>query len=1407
MAIKQRVFTHFILPRFQEEEKYRLATITQVIAVATLVGVTVLLVIRLIVGAIQLLVPISAVLMGVAVSLLLLRKGFVQLSGALMLWILIAFCEYLIITNDGLHDSAVLAIPGVLVMAGMVMQRRHFFIYLTASLLSIIIIGYLEIAGIVQNAYSTKTSFLDILDILVIIGITAVAVRLLSDNLIRDFSKAIKNEKRYRYLFEAANDAIFILKDDKIVECNAMSLKIFGCEDYKDIINHTPWDYSPLLQSDGRNSKEKGLEIFFEVLHGMPQKYIWKHLRKNGSLFDAEVSINRLDLGDEKLIQVITRDITEQIEMEMRIKESEEYYRTLAETSPDAIVSINSDGRVSFASRKVKAMFKVPSDYSVHGSMFLDWISPIDREIVKKRFIGAIYKQVQPTMQEFRFMKYDRTEFWGELMSSPIIDSQGKTNGLLAICRDITDRKQAEETLRENEERMRAIVEGTPHLFFYTQDAELNTTYVSPTVEKITGYHVDRWRQQRNWFITDAQCNQTARMKTRSRLRGESTEEPDLVEVLHREGNKILLEIYEYPVFKNGKVIGLQGVAHDITERKYAEEALRENEERFRQLGEAAFEGIAITQQGSFVDGNSQLSQMLGYELSEMVGRPVSDFIAPESRHLVQEQIRTKSENPYEHKMQRKDGSMFPVEAHAKMVTWKGKAMRVTALRDISERKRTEAALLQWANIFKNARWGVAVSDKQGAFIDLLNPAFAKMHGYSIEEIAGKPILDLFTSEERTAIPEHIRIANETGHHVFESLHIRKDGSIFSVQMDLTAVNDVNGKFLYRIAHCQDITERKQAEKALRENEERFRALIENSTDAIISADSAWIISYVSPSHERVTGYRPEQRLGRSLLEVIHPDDVEIALKLLTDIVQVPGLVNLPPIRALHADGSWRWIESVTHNMLAEPAVRAIVINFRDITERRRTENELQESEERFRQLADAAFEGIAITELGRFVDGNFQISKMLGYELSEMIGKSVNDFVAPDSVELVRDKMLANVEKPYEHNAIRKDGSIIPVEAQAKMITWGGKILRVTALRDISERKRAEQTLRESELRFATIFHSSPAAVLLTRMNDSKIVEVNDAWEEVTGYASSEAVNHSGAELNLWVDLDKRNEMLKMVHTEGRSRGEIQIRRKSGEIRDLLLSSDLFELSGDQYMLSIAQDITENKQVEIDLRNSRDELRKLTNRLQTVREEERTSIAREVHDELGQVLTAIKMDLSLMKGEMKDFPQNKQIKQVQSEINGMEKIINSAIQTARSLIRRLRPEVLDASGFIAAILWQTEEFRKHAKISCTAEVPASEIHLKPDVSTALFRIYQEALTNIAKHANAKNVKTIIALQDQKITLTVADDGRGIVPDELKKPNSFGLLGMRERVELLGGICTIEGKLGKGTTLHIEVLI
>ncbi len=291
----------------------------------------------------------------------------------------------------------------------------------------------------------------------------------------------------------------------------------------------------------------------------------------------------------------------------------------------------------------------------------------------------------------------DGSEFPIELWTSAVKDDVGKIIAMVGVARDITQRKLNEEALRESEEQMRAIVEGTPHLFFYTQDVNANTTYVSPTIEQITGYKADIWIKKKDWFITAAEFNQVAKEKTRAHLRGEFNKEPILLEVRHANGNRILLEAYEYPIMQKGKVVGLQGVAHDITQRKRTEEALHESEERYRQLIETMQDGVyRSSHEGKFLEVNPAIVKILGYNSKEelmAIDIKKQLYFDPGDRESVA--LEEKLEEMAVFRLRKKDGSEIWVEDHGRLVVDEdGNVLfHEGVLRDVTERKRAEDAL------------------------------------------------------------------------------------------------------------------------------------------------------------------------------------------------------------------------------------------------------------------------------------------------------------------------------------------------------------------------------------------------------------------------------------------------------------------------------------------------------------------------------------------------------------------------------------------------------------------------------------------------------------------------------------------------------------------------------------------
>jgi signal transduction histidine kinase len=247
-------------------------------------------------------------------------------------------------------------------------------------------------------------------------------------------------------------------------------------------------------------------------------------------------------------------------------------------------------------------------------------------------------------------------------------------------------------------------------------------------------------------------------------------------------------------------------------------------------------------------------------------------------------------------------------------------------------------------------------------------------------------------------------------------------------------------------------------------------------------------------------------------------------------------------------------------------------------------------------------------------------------------------------------------------------------------------------------------------------------------------------------------------------------------------------------------ISSHLFIHEGKPTVLSIARDITERKRVEEKLRKTGLRLRNLASHLQTIREEERTAIAREIHDELGQVLTVLKIQITLLSNKLREDQQ-----ELKDKIISVSDMIDDTVEKVQRITAKLRPDILDELGLIPAIEWQAQEFQKVTGIKCSITVPGEELILNDEKSTAVFRIFQEALTNIMRHSKAKLISISIQKKKDLLLLKIKDNGVGVAEEQLKDFKSLGIIGMKERALILGGEVTIEGTPGKGTEVIVEI--
>lgn len=354
---------------------------------------------------------------------------------------------------------------------------------------------------------------------------------------------------------------------------------------------------------------------------------------------------------------------------------------------------------------------------------------------------------------------------------------------------------------------------------------------------------------------------------------------------------------------------------------------------------------------------------------------------------------------------------------------------------------------------------------------------------------------------------------------------------------------------------------------------------------------------------------------------------------------------------------------------------------------------------------------------------------------------------------------------------------------------------------RDITERARQQEALRESEGKFATAFRSSPFPITIATLTEGRFLEVNEAFLRDVGFKRDEVIGRTSSELGLWRDPEARAELVRRLERDGMVR-EYEFVAKT-QHRDRQINhiwAERITLKGQECLLDIVWDVTEWRANEEALRRSRQELRDFAARLQTVREEERTRIARELHDELGQALTGLKMDLAWIKGKMPK-PQGDLGDRMQTLMGR----VDGTVDAVRRIATELRPGVLDLLGLVAAIEWQTQEFGRRTGIETNLELHSDHSPVDDVRATTVFRILQEALTNVARHAKASRTQITFTQTRDQLLLEVADNGRGISHDELAGRRSLGLVGIRERAIGCGGELEIQGEAGRGTMVKVRI--
>ena len=737
-------------------------------------------------------------------------------------------------------------------------------------------------------------------------------------------------------------------------------------------------------------------------------------------------------------------------------------------------------------------------------------------------------------------------------------------------------------------------------------------------------------------------------------------------------------------------------------------------------------------------------------------------------------------------------------------------------IKDITVKKKAELALKnseEVRRLIMNSALDAIICIDTAGIITVWNPQAEKMFGWSELEVIGKELSETIIpvslrESHRKGMQHYLRTGeNAVLNRVFEIIALHRNGNEFAIELAIVPLKQGGVEFF--CAFIRDITFRKKAEEQLKQSEEKYRMLVEQAFDGIIIYTLEGNIIDFNQSAYTYMGYSSEAFKQLMVKDLFFKED--LLAKPLSFSRLKNGNTTLDYRRLKRKDGSFIEMEIGT-KMLPDGNLMAIA---RDITERKKAEEEIRLTNERYKTVAKATSDAIWDHDFisnKTFIAGT-GYKELFGYDLEDQYSEDGFwvERLHPDDRQRIVKGLEATIADPAisqsdsEYRFLKADGTYAWVCDRLFIIrdSKGQPIRMLGAKQDITERKKSEKAIRKSNERFEMVA-SATNDVIWDWDLTKDFIWWNANFYSHFGYKRKNTPSNISSWHNA-VHEDDRERVIYGINAcienkEFYWTDEYRFLHADGSIAFVLDRGYLlYNEEGKPYrMVGAMLDITERKKAEEKIQHSYEEIRQLASHLQEVREEERAAMAREVHDELGQQLTGLKMDVSWLNKKLAGSDPI-----ITDKIKDTILLLDDAVKTVRKIATELRPSILDDLGLLAALEWQCDEFRKKSGINISFKsVPFDKI-IPENFGIALFRILQESLTNIARHARAKNIAVELQVLDRELYLDIKDDGVGFVTSNVAGKKTLGLLGMKERTMMIGGSYRIDSEPGKGAAVHV----
>jgi len=841
------------------------------------------------------------------------------------------------------------------------------------------------------------------------------------------------------------------------------------------------------------------------------------------------------------------------------------------------------------------------------------------------------------------------------------------------------------------------------------------------------------------------------------------------------------------------ELINYREKLENLVEERTSE--LKISEEKFRLLFEKSHDPILMIDGYRFVECNKAAVELLGYknidEISNVHPAALSPEYQPDGSVSYKEAQKkmdiaySKGYHRFEWIHKTKQGKEIYLDVSLTKIPYKGRSMIFTVWRDISRQKQYEASILEsekrFSSLFEQAADGILVGIKSGHIIEA-NESMCKLTGYHKDELIGKKIQMLFKPEVLQDKPLRYDLVKKGATVIREREIVSKEGKIVQTEMNTKILEDGRMQALFR-----DITRRKKAEQALISNEQKYRNIFHSSPIGILHYDAKGYITDCNENFVHVIGSTKQQLVGLNMMNDLNNKEVMLALK-----------ESLTSGEAHYED----WYTSITAQKTTfvrilfkgikneQQEIISGIGLVEDITERKKAEEALKEKEQRYRMLFESANDAIFIMDNEVFIDCNDKTLEMFGCTRDEIIWKSP-DKLSPEyqsdgqlSKTKGREKIAISLKghsNTFEWVHTRCNGENFNAEVSLNSFESGGKSYLQAIVRDITERKKAEQLITDSEEKLRNIYHSSSDVIMIVNRK-GKVININNTVEKYLGYTAGQFIGKSPKDFITKSESEEVDfRMNKILEGEKLPIHEVLIVSKTGEKIPVEVNSKLINYEGQKAILSVIRNIKERKELE----------KRIFDVMIETEENERKRLASDIHDEVGPLLSSLKMYIEML-GESDENEKEKYIKKK------LKSLIKESITNVREVSKALSPSLLTEFGLSSAAKSFIKNQEEFIQINFTTNAKEERFGLK--LETVYYRILKELINNTIKHAEASVIDISLEYLNQNLILKYRDDGIGI--DKKKfiqhKLNGQGLTNIETRVKTIQGKFKIETEKNKG---------